>query len=741
MKESAKSEAPGGAFVLWAVVALLALLYLLGWMLGLGTALAEGEAPPPLALLVNLVRRVAWPLCVAVVIFAAGASTGSLLLKLIRCEPASPLPRALFATLLGLGVSAYATLALGSKGLLMRPLFWALAGAMLVAGAAQLLHTLRELREDAAAWMRSWGRFEWALAAIGASLALLALLCAGTPVAAYDTLEYHLGAPGEYFGAGRISFLRHNVYACFPAHVEMLNLEGIVLAGGKAGGMATAVLIQAFFGVLAAAGVGCIAARFARRDAGLPAAVFFLCCPLLIVTLLTAHITLARCAYKAAALLAALAWLFGPERERRMWLVLGGLCCGLAVAVKYTAAATLCVPLGALVLGVSLARGRDWRSRLAAPAALAGLALLAVLPWFARSFVATGNPVYPLLYGVFGAQGWSAEQAAKFAQAHAVGSIGEFPLHLWRFLTAHSDKMSPGFVHPLVVIFVPVLIVALLEARRRGGESPAGLHGKALAAIAGYWAVFVLVWALATHGIARFLAPSLIALSVLSAAGFCVACGRGRAGTLLRGLVLAGACWAVLSHASLAYLEGGLGGALAGDDLAELARIKNLAGPTEYAEAVEWVNRESERSTMKIMLVGEARTYYFNAPVVYSVVFNDHPIETALAAAVEGNLKEAVRLLRATGATHVLVNWMELRRLGDSYRYKWKDERRPGYLPGLQWRPGRAGGKKELALETREPLQSLLRAAGKRVAGFGTGWAAIGAEEGEPIIEIYELGP
>ena len=127
MKESARSEAPGGAFVLWAIVALLALLYLLGWMLGLGTALAEGEAPPPLALLVNLVRRVAWPLCVAVVIFAAGASTGSLLLKLIRCEPASPLPRALFATLLGPGVGAYATLALGSRGLLMRPLFWALA--------------------------------------------------------------------------------------------------------------------------------------------------------------------------------------------------------------------------------------------------------------------------------------------------------------------------------------------------------------------------------------------------------------------------------------------------------------------------------------------------------------------------------------------------------------------------------------------------------------------------------------
>jgi hypothetical protein len=34
---------------------------------------------------------------------------------------------------------------------------------------------------------------------------------------------------------------------------------------------------------------------------------------------------------------------------------------------------------------------------------MAGLGILPALPWYARAFMATGNPVFPELYGIFGA--------------------------------------------------------------------------------------------------------------------------------------------------------------------------------------------------------------------------------------------------------------------------------------------------------------------------------------------------
>ena len=46
------------------------------------------------------------------------------------------------------------------------------------------------------------------------------------PAIDFDVLEYHLQGPKEYFQAGRIAFLPHNVYTNMPFGVEMLHLLG-----------------------------------------------------------------------------------------------------------------------------------------------------------------------------------------------------------------------------------------------------------------------------------------------------------------------------------------------------------------------------------------------------------------------------------------------------------------------------------------------------------------------------------
>ena len=53
----------------------------------------------------------------------------------------------------------------------------------------------------------------------------------------YDVLEYHLQGPREYYQAGRIMFLPHNVYTSFPQQMELLYLLLMYLTGrGSRGG-------------------------------------------------------------------------------------------------------------------------------------------------------------------------------------------------------------------------------------------------------------------------------------------------------------------------------------------------------------------------------------------------------------------------------------------------------------------------------------------------------------------------
>jgi len=684
----------------------LVLVCLMGWLLGLGTRRPAGLPPPAAFLLAyRLVVFVGWPLVVSAAIFIAAASAGAGLLRLLGRDAGPPLQHLLFAVALGLGVSAYGTLALGAAGILHPGALWGLTAVMLIVGWPQLAPLLARLVRDGREWVRSWDRFECALTSAGVALVLVGLFCAPTPIMDYDTLEYHLGAPGEYFAAGRVRFLPHNVYASFPAHVETLYLLGIVLGGGKGAGMAVAVLLQVGFGLLAAGAAGAVAGRFVSRRAALPAAVFFLSCPLFIVTVVRAHITLARCLYIGVALLAVLEWVYGEEERRRTRLLaIGGLCCGLAVAVKYTALLMVCLPLGASVLAVSLLRPEPLWRRLGPPLVLAGCALLGVLPWLLKNVVATGNPFFPLLYGVFGGCGWAPEQAAKFAFAHAVPpvrSVGQLPVEVWRFLTGYVDPMSAGFAGPLAVAFIPLLLRPFALRRPRAGG---GKEARAMAPVAflfGYVVVMVLLWAVATHRIARFLAPSLVVLATLSAAGFTVAQHQRWARIASRALALALVMFAVCYH----------------------ARRQGMP----YLYAVEWVNDPANVPPEGVlMLVGEARAYYFDRQVLYSTVFNDHPIEPALRQA-RSDRAAAVKALRSTGATHVLVNWSELRRLSETYSFPWRGHRRPGYLP-------------EVDLASRQPLLELLEAAGTRVQAYGSmRWPNKDSPDAIPVIEVYAL--
>ena len=66
---------------------------------------------------------------------------------------------------------------------------------------------------------------------------LAAMLWGGvSPSTDFDVKEYHFEGPKEFFLAGRVQFLPHNVYTSFPFLTEMLTLLGMVLKNDWAAG-------------------------------------------------------------------------------------------------------------------------------------------------------------------------------------------------------------------------------------------------------------------------------------------------------------------------------------------------------------------------------------------------------------------------------------------------------------------------------------------------------------------------
>jgi hypothetical protein len=69
----------------------------------------------------------------------------------------------------------------------------------------------------------------------------------------------------------------------------------------------------------------------------------------------------------------------------------------------------------------------------------------------------------------------------------------------------------------------------------------------------------------------------------------------------------------------------------------------------------------------KVMLVGEARTFYIRVPCEYAVVFSPHPLSKAVAELDDP--AAVIRWLRERNVSHVFVHWGEMRRLRRSYGF------------------------------------------------------------------------
>ncbi|MEK7476252.1 MAG: hypothetical protein AAB152_11560 [Candidatus Coatesbacteria bacterium] len=302
-------------------------------------------------------------------------AVGAGIMRWLRFRPRSGAEGAAVAFLLGVAAAGSAFFGLGLAG--------AFTPGALVAGL--VLAALPGWRGGLPRFRGAAGAHRPPVAALLA-VAYLALqfvpywLC---PETDQDALNFHLALPERFLRLHRVVLdpLVASTYAFRPCPADLV--YALPVAAGRD------AIARLLHGLALAAGLALVFG-YADRRAGRGAA-------WLAVAACLAPLSLANVAARAkndlfaasAAAGAWLVWLEGPRVPGR--LLASSALAGCALAFKATTAAVV-LPWGVCAAFVALTAGG-----MRAAAGGAGLAVLPVLPWLARTWLATGDPVYPHL--------------------------------------------------------------------------------------------------------------------------------------------------------------------------------------------------------------------------------------------------------------------------------------------------------------------------------------------------------
>lgn len=545
----------------------------------------------------------------------ASLGAGSLLTRRLKVPR---LDRAVYGAASGLGLLSFGLLLLAFSRLL-RPLpVFALLAAFALLG----------LREAAA------------LLASGRPASRVPLLAvAGIPVAlapsfwwslypphAWDETAYHLPAVRDFVRAGGLVVLEGNVHPVFNFAGDLLFAPAL-LAGNDVATHAVSIVASALLALL----LFVEGRRLSSRSAGLLSAALWLGSPIVAWLSSNSYIDVQLALFGTAALGAADR--ASGQDDSRLALLAGALA-GMAIAVKYSGVSF------AILAAVVVALAAFQRRRPFLLLVFAVATAIPAVPWLARNFALTGNPVPPFLPAFFGGGTWSPGsvlhwQATQTSFLHGPTDFASLPV-----LVAFRPRLLLGetWAHPAIGLAIALLPLAL--ALRGPSRRPAAAA-----------ALLVLFW-LATSQQLRYLLPvfPLLALTLALAAGrlrqsWPLDPRTSRAAKGVLGILLLGFGWTYAARKASRYLPVPLSAA-ARDEWLEhrfptypAYRALNLRYGSEY----------------RIVTLGDDRMTYFAEGTFLGTEWGTAD-QHELMAALDAGGDRLARLVERYGARFFLVN-------------------------------------------------------------------------------------
>lgn len=491
---------------------------------------------------------------------------------------------------------------------------------------------------------------------IGIILIIGYFLSALTPPVSYDVLEYHLAAPKEMIRQHSFAIFPHIFYTHMPLNMEMLYAVGMMLE--NAVDPLSPKLLTFGFLLLNVAIISYWLSRSGLSNIWVSlGTIMFLSHPIVLRSAVDAMNDLAVCLWITLALITLVHWMQGHDKSLNL-LFIGGLLVGLAIGAKYTAIFLYMLPMLIVLLPAGLRERRQYNPEsgrlypiISTYTIFIGGVVFAFLPWMIKNTIINHNPLFPSLSFLFPSPAWTPVQEHFY-----IASSGQVhPLQLLFWKNVLQRIYVPGIIYllpSLLVLFIPTKEIKIQ-----------GIKSLTLCMILSY-----IIWNLWSTSADRFIIALIPVMILATVQVFWWIQHQGHSGKLL-----AGALFIVVAAKTIPVLFNFV--------LMDVVRYgtcihlrdeyrKEYLG--DFADALLFA-RESIPAPAKILLIYEARPYYFDQPVIANSVFDQSPLLTLLdtmyreQSSKSLSVKDLIDELRAQGVTHILVNELELIRLVDFY--------------------------------------------------------------------------
>lgn len=552
--------------------------------------------------------------------------------------------RLVIDTSFGLGIVSLVLFVLGAMQL------YRFKWLVVIAGLFGLVFAPKLVRQAHECWPReNAGRWRWIAALPLVILAIAALIPAMAPPAMddWDSLAYHLAVPKLYLQHGGIYYINFTTHSNFPFLIEMLYLPGLALNDPV-----SAKLMNFWTAVLLVGAVYVLARRHLAPKSGPLAALALAGMPIVLWEATTAYVDLATALFTVLAAYMLLGYLDAPSPQpsfdvaqdaslargegagSTVNLIGCGIAAGLAASTKMTGLAVL--PL--LALWLLIARYADGKKlEIRQAAALIGVGLLVCAPWYIKSIIYTGNPVYPFFYSIFGGRDWNAGLAAtysmlqsKFGLGHGIASFLALPYNLMVKSQAFYDR--PGlFVGPIFLVGVVVMLLMIQSRTRK------------MVGLLGFFLAQVVIWFLLSQQ-SRYLIP---------AAGILAALIAGIAYNDKKLTVLRPALWITFGLTAIfgiTTLVPAIQSRIAVAIGAE-SRSSYLSRTLDIYRAQIWMNKHLPRGA-KVAFYGDTRGFYLNRAYVWA-----DPSHNVEFTRDFGSLNDLIGYLKSKGVTNLMINF------------------------------------------------------------------------------------
>ncbi len=391
---------------------------------------------------------------------AAVYGIGSFLLKFFKLESKSFWEEFAFANALGLLLAVYVTLLLGVLGILDRALFISMAAASVVIFRNRIISFAAAVAKASKSQFTGRFNFSKLLLLILVAFAILNLVASTAPVASSDALAYHVALPKLYVSGGSISFYPSIIPSAYPSAADMLFLYGFILDGGVLSG-----LVSFYIVLLLAISIYAFGRRFFSMQAALLASVVFYTLPLVSVYNTRAFVDISTALFAFLSFYALFLW---HSHRKSSLLVLSALMAGLSASTKISGILAVAVIALAVIYSSLLLKNISLRNKIIAAVkssfVFSVVSAFVVVPWYVRSFLYTGNPVYPLLFSVFGGINlhpgivffWFRESLQDVGLGTSVFSFLLLPWNMTMHPSAFGDLLGIG---PVFLAVIPLLLL------------------------------------------------------------------------------------------------------------------------------------------------------------------------------------------------------------------------------------------------------------------------------------------